>query len=164
MGGIGSELPTQTARAAASRPHYRRYAEDPRSYSSALTRDMLLFGHIIVADDLDAVFKALADPTRRMLLDLLHPGPRTTGWLCEQFPRLSRFAVMKHLGLLEAAGLITVRREGRERYNALNPVPLRRVYERWMSPLLEQSAVELLRLKDAVEGPAKPKPIPKGGT
>lgn len=110
-----------------------------------------------MADDLDAVFKALADQTRRAILDSLAQRPRTTGWLAGQFPQLSRFAVMKHLGLLEAAGLVSVRREGRERWNALNPVPLRRLYERWMSPLLEHSAVELLRLKDAAEERAKRK-------
>jgi DNA-binding transcriptional ArsR family regulator len=104
-----------------------------------------------MADDLDAVFKALADPTRRRILDLLKPGPRTTGALVEEIPQLSRFAVMKHLGILEAAGLVLVRRRGRERFNFINTVPIRQVYERWMGPYAELWSSSLLRLKDYVE-------------
>jgi DNA-binding transcriptional ArsR family regulator len=104
-----------------------------------------------MADELDAVFRALADPTRRRILDLLKPGPRTTGDLAEQFEELSRFAVMKHLGVLERAGLVLVRRRGRERYNFLNTVPIRQVYERWMGPYSELWSSSLLRLKDHVE-------------
>ena len=102
-------------------------------------------------DALDAVFKALADPTRRTILDLLKPGPRTTGQLCGAFPDLSRFAVMKHLGILADAGLVLVRREGRKRFNYLNTVPIRQVYERWMGPYAELWSSSLLRLKDHVE-------------
>ncbi|MCB1216775.1 MAG: metalloregulator ArsR/SmtB family transcription factor [bacterium] len=102
-------------------------------------------------DALDAVFKALADPTRRRILDLLKPGPKTTGQLCGAFAELSRFAVMKHLGILADAGLVLVRREGRQRFNYLNTVPIRQVYERWMGPYAELWSSSLLRLKDHVE-------------
>lgn len=84
-----------------------------------------------MAQSLDDVWKALADPTRRRLLDLLKDRPQTTGQLCARFA-MSRYGVMKHLGILEEAGLIIVRREGRKRYNYLNAVPIRRIYERWV--------------------------------
>lgn len=100
----------------------------------------------------DAVWRALADPTRRGLLDLLREGPRTTGDLAAAHPGLTRYAVMKHLGVLTGAGLVVVRRRGRERWNHLNAVPLRQAYERWMAPLAEHAAVASLRLKDYVEG------------
>jgi DNA-binding transcriptional ArsR family regulator/uncharacterized protein YndB with AHSA1/START domain len=97
-----------------------------------------------------AVWRALADPTRRALLDLLRERPRTTGELAAAFP-LSRFAVMKHLDALERAGLVVVRRRGRERWNHLNGVPLRAAYERWMRPYADRWADSLLRLRDAAE-------------
>lgn len=100
----------------------------------------------------DAVWRALADPTRRRLLDLLRDGPRTTGDLAAAFPDVTRYAVMKHLGVLTDAGLVAVRRRGRERWNHVNPVPLRQVYERWLAPYAERAAVTALRLKDYVEG------------
>jgi DNA-binding transcriptional ArsR family regulator len=100
---------------------------------------------------LDAVWKALADPTRRAMLDELRDGPRTTGALADRFGDMSRFGVMKHLGVLEASGLITVERKGRERWNHLNAVPLRRIYERWVSQYENQWAGSLLRLKESVE-------------
>lgn len=81
---------------------------------------------------LNPVFKALADPTRRALLELLRPGPRTTGELCAAFPQLTRFAVIKHLGVLEQAGLVFVRPRGRERWNHLNPAPLHDLYDGWL--------------------------------
>jgi DNA-binding transcriptional ArsR family regulator len=84
-------------------------------------------------DDLTPIWKALADPTRRKILDLLQERPRTTGDLCTSF-KVSRFAVMKHLSVLEQAKLIVVRRRGRERWNYLNAVPLQRIYERWLRP------------------------------
>lgn len=105
----------------------------------------------MIDGDLDPVWKALADPTRRRLLDLLKDGPRTTGDLWRAFD-LSRFAVMKHLDVLETAGLITVQRQGRERWNSLNFVPLRQIYERWLCPYQELWASSLLQLKRAVEG------------
>ncbi|HEX8003664.1 MAG TPA: metalloregulator ArsR/SmtB family transcription factor [Mycobacteriales bacterium] len=100
----------------------------------------------------DDVWRALADPTRRALLDLLRDAPRTTGELAAAFPDVTRFAVMKHLAVLSEAGLVVVRRRGRERWNHLNAVPLRQAYERWMAPFAERAAMTSLRLKDFVEG------------
>jgi DNA-binding transcriptional ArsR family regulator len=82
----------------------------------------------------DAVWKALADPTRRAMLDVLREGPRTTGALCRRFRSLSRCGVMKHLGLLEDANLILVQRKGRFRWNHINPTPLKQAYHRWLAP------------------------------
>jgi uncharacterized protein YndB with AHSA1/START domain len=78
------------------------------------------------------------------MLDMLRTGPRTTGAIAGGFPHLSRYAVMKHLGVLEQARLILVERRGRERWNALNAVPLRQMYERWVSTLDDQWATSLL--------------------
>lgn len=99
----------------------------------------------------DLVFKAIANPTRRSILDLLSRGSLTTGAVAEAHPELSRYAVMQHLGVLTDAGLIVVRREGRERHNHLNPIPLREVYERWLGPIAGSSAQELLALRRHVE-------------
>jgi DNA-binding transcriptional ArsR family regulator/uncharacterized protein YndB with AHSA1/START domain len=102
------------------------------------------------AEDDGTVWRALADPTRRRLLDLLRDGPRTTGDLAATFD-VTRFAVMQHLEVLAAAGLVRAERRGRERWNHLNPVPLRAAYERWMAPYAESAAVSVLRLKAAAE-------------
>ena len=102
-------------------------------------------------DDLDPVWKALSDPTRRAILDLLRQGPRRTTEIVEAFPQLSRFGVMKHMDVLRDAGLIDTREAGRQRVNSLNAVPIRRIYERWVSPYQELWADRLLRLKEDVE-------------
>lgn len=86
----------------------------------------------------DAVWRALADPTRRALLDRLRDGPCTTGALAAYFP-VTRFAVMKHLDVLVEAGLVLVERRGRERLNYLNRAPLRRTYEGWMAPYVQSA-------------------------
>ena len=104
-----------------------------------------------VDDDTGLVWKALADPTRRAILDLLRDRAHTTGELSGAFPALTRFAVMKHLGVLEDAGLVVVRRRGRERWNHLNGVPLRAAYERWMGQYADRWAESLLRLKETAE-------------
>ena len=82
---------------------------------------------------MERVWRALADPTRRALLDELAVRPRTTGELVAKVPELSRTGVMKHLDVLEAAGLLLIRREGRKRWNHLNPVPIQQVCERWIN-------------------------------
>lgn len=99
---------------------------------------------------MELVWKALADPTRRAILDALREQPLTTGALCEPF-ELSRFAVMKHLTVLEAAGLVLTRREGRERWNHLNAVPIQGIYERWVRPYEAHWAQSLLRLRDNIK-------------
>ncbi|MFQ5967319.1 MAG: ArsR/SmtB family transcription factor [Acidimicrobiia bacterium] len=102
-------------------------------------------------DTFDSVFKALANPVRRSILDALRGSPRTTGDLVEGFPTLSRFAVMKHLDVLVDSSLVTVTRQGRQRFNHLNPAPIRLLYERWMTPFSELWAREAVRLKRHVE-------------
>ncbi len=104
-----------------------------------------------MADDLDQVWKALSDPTRRTILDLLRPDAKTTTEIVEAFPGMTRHAVMKHIDALRAAGLVSTREEGRRRINSLNAVPLRQIYERWMGPFSELWSSALLRIKDDVE-------------
>jgi DNA-binding transcriptional ArsR family regulator/uncharacterized protein YndB with AHSA1/START domain len=99
---------------------------------------------------LSPIWKALADPTRRRILDALRAEPRTTGQLCEPF-KLSRFAVMKHLNILAKVGLVVVRRVGRERWNHLNAVPIQQIYERWVRSYEAHWAHSLLELRDFVE-------------
>lgn len=96
------------------------------------------------------VWKALADPTRREILDLLRDGPMTTGDLADQF-ELTRFGVMKHLGVLVEADLVLVSREGRQRWNHLNPMPIHEIYRRWIRPFETAAADRLLRLKSHAE-------------
>jgi DNA-binding transcriptional ArsR family regulator len=97
------------------------------------------------------VWKALSSPHRRALLDALRDGPRTTTALCEVLPKLSRFAVMQHLRVLERAGIVLVRREGRERWNELNAVPIQRELERWLNVFQQVSASQLLTLERHLE-------------
>jgi DNA-binding transcriptional ArsR family regulator len=102
-------------------------------------------------DNDDAIWKALADATRREVLDALRDGPRTTGEIAEHFPHLTRFGVMKHLDVLREAGLVITREEGRKRINSLNAAPLRKVVERWISRYDGFWANTLLRVKDDAE-------------
>jgi DNA-binding transcriptional ArsR family regulator len=106
-----------------------------------------------MADDLDHVWKALSDPTRRAILDLLRRGAKTTTEIVEAFPNMTRFAVMKHIDALRAAGLINTREEGRRRVNTLNVIPIRQIYERWVGPFAELWSSTLLRIKDDAEKP-----------
>ena len=103
------------------------------------------------ADELDAVWKALSDPTRRAILDFLRDRPRTTTEIVESFPHLSRFGVMKHLDVLRQAHLVQTREAGRQRINSLNLVPIRQIYERWVGPFQELWSGELLRIKEIAE-------------
>lgn len=100
--------------------------------------------------DEEPLWRALADPTRRAILDELRAGPQTTGSLAGGFPT-TRYTVMGHLGVLVEVGLVTVERRGRERLNHLNPVPLQQAYERWVRPLAGAAADTLLRLDEATE-------------
>jgi len=102
-------------------------------------------------DALDPVWKALSDPTRRAILDFLRGRPRTTTEIVEAFPHLSRFGVMKHLDVLRQAHLVQTREAGRQRVNSLNVVPIRQIYERWVSPFQELWTSELLRIKEIAE-------------
>jgi uncharacterized protein YndB with AHSA1/START domain len=101
---------------------------------------------------MDAVFKALADPTRRSLLDeLFNRDGQTLSALGQELP-MTRFGVMKHLRLLEEAGLVITKRRGREKLHFLNPVPIRLVHDRWVSKYAEPWAAALSGLKREMEG------------
>ncbi len=101
---------------------------------------------------MDLVFKALADTTRRALLDsLVARDGQSASLLCEMFPGMTRFGVMKHLAVLEAANLITTRRQGRNKFHYLNPVPIQQVADRWISKYAQPFTRSLVDLKTAVE-------------
>jgi len=102
------------------------------------------------ADDL--VFKALADSRRREILDLLKVSARTTGELCDHFQDLDRCTVMQHIGVLEKAGLVIARREGRQRWNYLNVMPIKEIHDRWISPYAASAVKLLARMKREIEG------------
>ena len=99
----------------------------------------------------DSVFKALAHPRRRSMLDCLKDGPKTTGGLCENFPDMDRCTVMQHLKVLQEADLIVVKREGRERWNHLNSMPIKQVHDRWISQYATHALSVLDRLKSDME-------------
>lgn len=102
-------------------------------------------------DDDDGVFKALADPTRRNLLDRLFERDGRTLTELESEVAMSRFGVMKHLRVLEEAGLIVTRRSGREKHHYLNPVPIRLIHDRWIDKYTELRASALSELKAQLE-------------
>jgi DNA-binding transcriptional ArsR family regulator len=102
-------------------------------------------------DSLEIVWRALASPLRREMLDLLRDGPMSTGDLAAHFPKHSRFAVMQHLRMLESADLVVPHREGRTRLNYLNPVPIQRIFHRWVSKYQEPWAESLVSLKATLE-------------
>jgi DNA-binding transcriptional ArsR family regulator len=84
----------------------------------------------------DLIFKALADPTRRKIIELIKTDKRTTGDICSYFKNLDRCTVMLHLGVLERAGLVTVHRSGRYRYNSFNSAPLIQIQKQWIEKQL----------------------------
>jgi len=100
---------------------------------------------------MDEVFRALADPTRRSLLDELFKEDGQTLGALEGRQAMTRFGVMKHLKLLEEAGLVTTKRRGREKLHFLNPVPIRLVHDRWVSKYAESFAAALSGLKKSIE-------------
>jgi len=104
-----------------------------------------------MADDLDPVWKALSDPTRRTILDQLRSGAKTTTEIVDAFPDMTRHAVMKHIDVLRDVGLVSTREDGRRRINSLNAVPIRQIYERWVGPFAEVWSSTLLRIKDDFE-------------
>jgi len=100
---------------------------------------------------MDEVFKALADPTRRLLLDELYRRDGQTLTELESRVEMTRFGVMKHLKVLEEAHLVTTRRRGREKLHFLNPVPIQLVHDRWVSKYAEPWAATLSGLKNTLE-------------
>jgi DNA-binding transcriptional ArsR family regulator len=103
-----------------------------------------------VTDD-DRIFKALADPTRRFLLDLLFTRDGRTLTELESELEMSRFGVMKHLRILEEAGLVVAKRSGRQKLHFLNPVPIRLVHDRWIDKYTERRVSALTELKNELE-------------
>lgn len=103
--------------------------------------------------DADRVWRALADPTRRRILDLLRENARTTAEIVQQVPELSRFGVMKHLSVLREAGLVQTRERGRSVVNSLNVIPIRLIYERWVTDYQGLWARQWTRLKRSIEEP-----------
>lgn len=100
----------------------------------------------------DLVYKALADSRRREMLDLLKDERKTTGDICSHFKNLDRCTVMQHLGVLEKAGLVIVRKEGKYRWNYLDAVPIREIYDRWINKYASPSVEILTGLKQDLDG------------
>jgi DNA-binding transcriptional ArsR family regulator len=105
-------------------------------------------------DELHDVFKALADPTRRFLLDLLYERDGLTLTELESELAMTRFGVMKHLKVLEDADLVVVRRSGRNKLHYLNVIPIRRIHDRWIDKFTERHVSALLDLKSQLEEPS----------
>jgi len=107
----------------------------------------------MVDDSTAPAFRALADPSRRLLLDgLFERDGQTLGELTSRLPDMTRFGVMKHLDVLESSGLITTRKEGREKRHFLNPIPIRLIHDRWISKYSEPVLGAMSALKDHLEG------------
>src|ERR1700710_2776927 len=130
----------------------------PRSALSGRAGHSACLAHYLIGDQkvtyggaMDEVFKALADPTRRSLLDELFRQDGQTLSALEARFEISRFGVMKHLKLLEEAALVVTRRQGREKLHYLNPVPIRLVHDRWVSKYAEPWAAALSGLKTDLE-------------
>lgn len=102
--------------------------------------------------DSDLIFKALAHRRRREILDMLKDAPRTTGALCEAFADMNRCTVMQHLKVLEDADLVVARKDGRERWNHLNSLPIKQIHDRWISAYAGHALTILDQLKNDLEG------------
>ena len=112
-----------------------------------------------VDDSTAPAFRALADPSRRLLLDRLFARDgQSLGELSAHLPEMTRFGVMRHLGVLESAGLITTRKEGREKRHFLNPVPIRRIHDRWISKYAAPVIGTMSAIKNHLE--ASPMAVP----
>jgi DNA-binding transcriptional ArsR family regulator len=117
-----------------------------------LTCDRIVTYGEVVEEDEAAVFRALADVSRRRLLDALFAEDgQSLEQLCEHFPDVTRFAVMKHLGVLEDANLVTTRREGRRKRHFLNPIPIQFVADRWISKYARPLTRAMAGLQDDID-------------
>lgn len=121
-----------------------------RAFAHELTCDQMVTYGLVVSDD-DLIFKALADSSRRFLLDLLFARDGRTLTELESELEMSRFGVMKHLRVLENAGLVVTRKSGREKLHFLNPVPIRLIHDRWTRKYAEPFVSALVELKADVE-------------
>lgn len=99
----------------------------------------------------DLVFKALASPIRRDLMDVLRNNPQTTGELCARFMKLGRCSVMQHLDVLEDAGLVVTKRVGRQRWNYLDAIPIKRIHDRWIGAYAAEAVNLLDKMKSEME-------------
>ena len=99
----------------------------------------------------DIIFKALGDARRRKMLDLMKNKPRTTGELCDYFEDMDRCTVMQHLGVLENAELIIIKRKGRNRWNYINPLPIKEIFDRWINKYAVNAIDLLARMKRELE-------------
>ncbi|WEK47552.1 MAG: metalloregulator ArsR/SmtB family transcription factor [Candidatus Andeanibacterium colombiense] len=100
---------------------------------------------------LDLIFRALGNATRRAICDALKDRPLTTGQLCDLFPALDRCTVMQHLRVLEGAGLVVAAKKGRERFNYLDAMPIAEIHRRWIGPHAAGAAAGLLALRESLE-------------
>src|SRR5438270_5037358 len=120
---------------------------------------MVWANRVAAPDGDDDVFRALADPSRRLLLDSLFVRDgQTLGQLSARLPGMTRFGVMKHLRQLEAAGVVVTRKVGREKLHYLNPVPIRLMHDRWIGKYAEQWVGALSDLKADLEGATMDRP------
>jgi DNA-binding transcriptional ArsR family regulator len=113
---------------------------------------MLYNYNMLTGDRQDLIFGALADSRRREILDLLRDQPKTTGELCAHFAKMDRCTVMQHLGVLEKADLIIVKREGRLRWNYINPLPIKDIYDRWINRYATHAVSILAKMKKEMDG------------
>ena len=122
-------------------------------------RHVTVWSRNIASMELEDVFRALADPDRRTLLDALRERDgQALGELEERLPGMTRFGVMKHLRLLEAASLVTTRRDGRRKLHFLNPVPIQLIADRWISRYAQPWTAAMADLKSALEAPSMAAP------
>lgn len=112
---------------------------------------MLYYYNMFLDDKQDSIFKALADSRRRSILDFLEKSRRTTGEICEHFEPLDRCTVMQHLKILENAGLLIVKKEGRVRWNYLDCVPIQEIYDRWIRKYAAPTVGKLAHWKKELE-------------
>jgi DNA-binding transcriptional ArsR family regulator len=113
----------------------------------------------VTADPTASTFRALSDPSRRLLLDrLFERDGQTLGELTAHLPAMTRFGVMRHLGVLEEAGLVTTRRQGREKRHFLNPIPIRLVHDRWIGKFAEPVVGAMAAMKTHLEAEAMATP------
>ncbi len=119
-----------------------------------MTKESHIVRPVIDEERSDAVFKALADPTRRALLDALFElDGQAVHTLCDRHPQMTRFGVMKHLAILEAANLVVARKEGRTKRHYLNPIPIQRISDRWIGKYARPFARAMTDLQRRLEDP-----------
>ena len=128
----------------------------PLAFNNLDAESMLYFYNMSIArkerERQERIFKALADYRRREMLDLLKDAPLSTGDICTHFREIDRCTVMQHLGVLEKADLIIAKRDGRHRWNYINPLPIKEIYDRWISHYAVHAINVLAHMKRDLEG------------